>query len=868
MSPSEPANTGPATTGGHSMHNARHWVASGLLAIAVAHTLPKASARDEVSAPVMIDLPAQPLTKTLLAIGTLTGRQIIFPGDAMAGLSAPGIEGRLTAPQALARALMGTGFKVEMGSDAIYIRLPSGAAGGQGAEQRGEAIVVTGSRIRGVASASQVYSYETAQARDQGITDMRGLAAAIPQNFTGGQSPGVGNGAEASGSRNTDSSTALNLRGLGPGSTLTLLNGHRLAYNLSNQSVDFSSIPFAAVERVEIMPDGASALYGSDAIGGVANIVLKKDLRGVTANAVLGAATDGGYSTQNYNVAAGTRWRSGGVLLTGNYDRNTEILAGDRSFASGVNEHLTLYPKIESYAVVGSGHQDVGENLVLALDALYAHRDAVRASPYTNNAPVEVSGIVFSTSSWNLSVAPSATLRMSDWQFSLVGIYGRSHLRSRSHIFPSYFSSAVLENETIGSEIAGDGPLVAIPGGDIRLAFGGGYRRDAFISRAASNPIDAHQENIFGYAELSIPLSSPDQEIPGFYRTSLSAAVRYEDYPGIGRLATPKLGFVSSPNADVDFKLSWGRSFKSPTLYQRLNPVTVYLFPGNLYGERPGAPAGQTILAVYGGNSELKPEKADSLSASLVFHPSRIPGLDLSLSYFRVNYRNRIVDPISSLNRVLIDPVFGNLVQFSPTPQDIAATIAMAPLGLENQTGSGAPFDPASVYATIDGRSQNVAKDQISGVDLSLSYRFDAGSLGTLSLFSNATYLRSSRILIAGMPKIDLAGTIFNPPHFKLRGGVGWSRDSLLVNAVINYIGGVNDNRRVDTVELKGMASVDLSVKYHVDVAGGVDVQVSALNILNAKPDIIRNSGNYMPVDSTNYSTIGRYMSLSLTKSF
>lgn len=868
MSPSEPGIIGSVTTGGHSMHNARHWVASSLLAIAIVHTLPNAAAREDVGTPVMIDLPAQPLTKTLLAIGTLTGRQIIFPGDVMAGLSAPVIEGRLTASEALAHALAGTGFRVEMGSDAIYIRLSPGAAGEQGTEQRGEAIVVTGSRIRGVASASQVYSYGTAQARDQGITDMRGLAAAIPQNFTGGQSPGIGNGAEGSGSRNTDSSTALNLRGLGPGSTLTLLNGHRLAYNLSNQSVDFSSIPLAAVERVEIMPDGASALYGSDAIGGVANIMLKKDFRGVTANAVLGAATDGGYFTQNYNLAGGTSWRSGGMMLTGNYDRNTEILAGDRSFASGVNEHLTLYPKMESYAFVGSGHQAIGENLVLALDALYSHRNAVRASPYTDNAPVEVSGIVFSTSSWNLSIAPSATLRVSDWQFALVGIYGRSHLKSRSHIFPNYFSSAVLENETIGSEISGDGSLVAIPGGDIRLAFGGGYRRDAFISRAASNPIDAHQENIFGYTELSIPLSSPVQAIPGFYRTSLSAAVRYEDYPGMGRLATPKLGFVWSPNADVDFKLSWGRSFKSPTLYQRLNPVTVYLFPGNLYGEREGAPAGQTILAVYGGNGDLKPEKADSLSASLVVHPRPIPGLDVSLSYFRVNYRNRIVDPISSLNRVLVDPVFANLVQFSPTLDDIAATIAMAPLGLENQTGSGSPFDPASVYATIDGRSQNVAKDHISGVDLTLRYRADVGSVGTFSLFGNATYLRSSRILIDGTPKIDLAGTIFNPPHFKLRGGLGWSRDSLLVNAVINYIGGVTDNRRVDTVKVRGMTSADLSVKYHVDVAGGVDVQVSALNILNTKPDIIRNSGNYMPVDSTNYPTIGRYMSLSLTKSF
>jgi outer membrane receptor protein involved in Fe transport len=556
-------------------------------------------------------------------------------------------------------------------------------------------------------------------------------------------------------------------------------------------------------------------------------------------------------------------------MLTGNYDRNTDILAGDRSFTASNNPYLTLYPDMKSYAFVGSAHQEVTSDLRLGLDALYSHRNASRGAPYTATNPVEVSGLVASTSSWNYSIAPSAMLRLSNWDFSLSGVYGRSHLTSLSRRYPGSPSSVDLENETLATEFAGEGRLFALPAGDIRMALGGGYRRDEFMSGPMTKPIRGSQDNIFGYAELSIPLTSPKQAMAGFYRMALTTALRYEDYPGMGRLATPKFGAIWSPTADIDFKLSWGRSFKAPTLYQRLNPTVVYLFPGNLYGERQGAPAGQTILGLYGGKSDLKPEKADSLSATAALHPKFAPGLELAATYFRVNYRDRVVAPVSSLNRVLIDPVFADLVTFSPSAALIASTIATAPAGLDDQSGYGKPFDPTSVFAIIDGRSQNVARDKVNGMDVSLRYRFDAGDAGVFTLDGSGTYIKSSRILIAGTPTFDLAGTIFNPPHFKFRGGVGWSREKLLINAVVNFIGGVSDNRRVELADVDGMTSFDLAIKYRLgSAAHGLDVQVSALNLLDAKPDVIRGTGANTSFDSTNYSAIGRYLSLSLTKNF
>src|SRR3546814_4104538 len=81
--------------------------------------------------------------------------------------------------------------------------------------------------------------------------------------------------------QNITGGSALNLRGLGPDASLTLLNGHRMSYGGFSQAIDISAIPVEAVDRVEIVADGASAIYGSDAVGCVANVILKRDFDGV-----------------------------------------------------------------------------------------------------------------------------------------------------------------------------------------------------------------------------------------------------------------------------------------------------------------------------------------------------------------------------------------------------------------------------------------------------------------------------------------------------------------------------------------------------------------------------------------------------------
>jgi iron complex outermembrane receptor protein len=813
------------------------------------------------------DVPAQAARTAIPELAKQADVQILVSEAAVQGKRTQAVKGRMSVAEALATLLRGTGIRI-VSNNGRVITLAAPAPADFSPEETvpAEEIIVTGSRIRGATSSSPVMRYESEKLRGEGVSDMRSLAAAIPQNFTGGQNPGVSPGGEARGSSNSNSATALNLRGLGPDATLTLLNGHRMAYNQTSNSIDFSSIPFAAVERVDVIPDGASAIYGSDAVAGVANIILKDGFDGLWANATIGAATEGGYITQSYSAVTGTRWATGGIMLTGNYDRNSGILADERSITATANPETSVYPELEAFGFVGVAHQDLGDRLRFSVDAVYSERDAYNQYAYTAAQPVAVSGLRRNSANWTLNVAPKLEYELGTWSIFAQALYGKTGIRTVQDLYPSGSQViARIKNSTVAGEVGAEGALFALPGGDVRLAVGAGYRWDRHASAVGARNVRGGQGNYFGYGELSIPLVGPEQAVPAFYRLSVDAAVRYEDYPGIGDVVAPKLGVSWSPTPDFDIKGSWGRSFKAPTLYQRLVYPELTLFPGDLFGTRP-APAGQTILQVDGGNDALAPERATNLSASMVLHPRGLEGFELGITYFRLNYRNRIAIPSVSANQMLSNPNYAHLVTFSPTPDQIADLLARSPAGILDIAGSSGPFDPASVFAIMDYRYRNAFRDRVRGVDVSASYKFSLASDAVMTLHAAGTYLDTSRILVADQPAFDLAGTIFYPPHVRIRGGISLDRGPLSVNGILNYVGGVKDNRFAAVTDVGGMTSFDLAVKHRFGDERGVELQLSALNLFNAKPDRIQGTGINLPYDSANYSAIGRYVSFSITK--
>jgi outer membrane receptor protein involved in Fe transport len=803
--------------------------------------------------------------------------QILVSESAVRGKTTKSVQGTLSVERALRRLLEGTGLRISS-SDGRTFTLAALSPQATNADNSiptpeealkpAEAdIVVTGTHVRGAFSASPVFTFKADKLSDQGITDMREVAAAIPQNFTGGQNPGVGNGAESRGSQNGDGSTALNLRGLGPDATLTLLNGHRMAYNENNQSVDLSSIPFAAIDRIEVLPDGASAIYGSDAVGGVANVILKKDFQGLSAQVSIGAATSGGDFDQNYNLVGGSRWASGGFILTGNFDRATAVNAGDRKLTSDMNETLTLYPYLKSYGLLGSAHQDFGSNLTFAVDGLYSHRNSEIDDPYDPSAPLTYYGDRITSSSWSSSIDPSLTLRLGSWTIALNAVYGRNFASTYSSVYIPDSSMihyrSGFKNYTEAGELSAEGPLVSLPGGDVRIAGGIGARRDHLTSRLNSTIVSGGQDDYYGYAELNIPVFAPAQQVPGVYRLSLDAAFRYEDYSSSGRVGTPKLGISWSPTPDFDLKSSWGKSFKAPTQFQKLYQPLNYVFTGDQVGISPS----QTVLETFGGNPDLKPERANSLSATFALHPRIVPHLLLGLTYFRVNYRNRVEMPIVSFSSAYASPLFSRVISSDPSADAVNQALALTDGQVTNFTA--VPFDPASVTVLADDRYRNVSREKFHGLDISATYSIPTTTLGTFVLDGDGTYLVSRQALIDGQPAAALAGNVFYPPHWKARGGLTWSISGSTLSIYASYIGSEKDNRFDPAPHVGSLTSLDISYKHHFSLMEGLDAQLSLLNAFNAMPARIASDDTYIqPYDTTNYSAIGRIVRATLAVAF
>jgi outer membrane receptor protein involved in Fe transport len=197
-------------------------------------------------------------------------------------------------------------------------------------------VEVTGTHIRGVTeSPSPVQVIDRAQFDRSGYQTVAEALQVLPQNFAGAGAETPTALATDRSSSNTFFGQGINLRGLGPNATLSLINGHRLAGTGDNGDFgDLSTLPSAAVERVEVLLDGASALYGSDAVGGVVNVIMRANFDGAETRITDGVATQGGPAQLQISQLFGRTWSGGGVTLAVEHDARGDLLARDRSFSS------------------------------------------------------------------------------------------------------------------------------------------------------------------------------------------------------------------------------------------------------------------------------------------------------------------------------------------------------------------------------------------------------------------------------------------------------------------------------------------------------------------------------------------------------
>jgi iron complex outermembrane receptor protein len=849
------------------------------------HPLTTTAAAAQAEAAIDYDLPEQPLDQRLVAIGRQSGHEIIFEAEAVAGLRAAPLRGRYTLVAAIRLSLADTGIVAEYRGGALVIRgRPARAPGTQAAGDN--AVTVTGTRIRGASAASPVIVTSRRQLEEAGVTDLAGFTRILPQNFTGGQNPGIAGGGQQGGQNNINNSAALNLRGLGPDATLTLINGHRIAYDALNQGIDIAAIPLGAIDRIEVIADGASALYGSDAVGGVANIILRRDFEGLETIVRAGASTAGGNVQQQYSAVGGGRWGSGGIMLALDHSRTSPIFADDRDYTRGLDPSLTLTLRNAQLSGLVSGHQQIARGVSLEFDGFVMERESRKQSPFLPTAPVTFSGLVSRPEVSTYALTPTLRVGLpAAWEarISATRAVSRTLLDTSRYTNGNGLRSRLLyENRMSALEANAEGPLFALPGGTARLAIGGGVRdvvldlniTDLLPTRSATVRDFTESRNVhFAYGELSIPLVSPSMRVPLVERLGLSAALRYERYGGIDEVATPKLGIVYQPHPAITLRGTWGRSFKVPTLNQVNQVLQGVLFPGFFFSPQPQPPLapGATVLLLGGGNPDLRSERATNWSATLELRPGFAPGLRLEAGYFDVDYRDRIGSPLSGTLSALANPIFRDLIIFNPSVAQVNALVASFPQGLSNQ--SGQPFDPARVGAIIDGALRNTARDRIRGVDLAADYRIDLGAGDRLLLTGAASYLESTQQLAASQPLFQKAGTIFNPPHWRARLGASWQGRDGGLGAFLNHVGSTRDTRFPTVEQVGRFVTLDLSASFRTRATAGalagIELRLSALNILDEAPDRIRNSQPEAPsYDSTNQSPIGRFISFSVRKTW
>lgn len=343
---------------------------------------------------VRTDIPPEGLRPALRSLAQEFGFQIVYPSKDVAALRTRGVVGRFTLSEALGEALAGTGLTFRYidvhtitilpvaraqaaadppaapspqrvghrpddpqsldegpsrragsdpqtqtagsagATDSAAQSAASGAASLGGASTLRE-VVVTGTRIRGIntLNALPVQILSRRDIRLSGATSVPQLL----QQVSSTSSVGSVTSAQATGFT-TGGIETISLHGLGAARTLVLINGLRTPVSTTGDSVDVGAIPLAAVQRVEVLENGASAVYGSDAIAGVVNFILKSDFQGLDASATVGTPTRaGGGTSENISIYGGIgslekeRYNIGIGL---EYDHKSPIMGASRSFAS------------------------------------------------------------------------------------------------------------------------------------------------------------------------------------------------------------------------------------------------------------------------------------------------------------------------------------------------------------------------------------------------------------------------------------------------------------------------------------------------------------------------------------------------------
>ena len=498
--------------------------------------------------------------------------------------------------------------------------------------------------------------------RAQGFDNMNRILEALSPSF---------NYAPAVTSPSAEGSRPATLRGLTPDQVLVLVNGHRrhavATINTNNGvgrgtvPVDLATIPVAAIDHIEILRDGAAAQYGSDAIAGVINIVLRKDASGGYASTQGGITQRGEGQTLVATLRDGFRLGADGFLtLTGEvrsrgntnsaeidprFGRITQKLGDPKTFDANVaaNAEVMLGPDITGYSFATFAHRHTVSTPLFRLPSVaplvYPNGFLPLIGQDTNDAGGAL-GVRGKIAGWNWDLSDTAGYDAADFRVSntVNTSLGTSSPTSFYGGGQRYFQNVA--NLTIGRafDLFAGAHLSAgvehryetyrIRSGEPLSYSGAGAQ--GFPGYNPPSPVDVHRNAISAFldAELS-PIKGLD----------LGGALRYEDYSDFGDRLTWKgsLFWRLVPFFAVRGAVSTG--FRAPSLQQQyFSTVTSQLSNGVLVNVGNFAVSDPVAIAL--GATPLRPETSHNYSAGLVITPTH--RLDLSVDFYRIDIRDRI----------------------------------------------------------------------------------------------------------------------------------------------------------------------------------------------------------------------------------
>ena len=381
-----------------------------------------------------------------------------------------------------------------------------------------------------------------------------------------------------------------------------------------------------------------------------------------------------------------------------------------------------------------------------------------------------------------------------------------------------------------------------------------------------------------------------DLEILGIRRLELSAAARYTGYSDFGSNTSPRYGILWEAVEGLNLRATYSEGFRAPTLSE-LDPNNgsasiIPLMPIGLPDFWSDDGTSVPLLLFGSAGRDLKPESSESVTFGIDFRPSFLDGLDVSMTYFSIDYNDRIGWPDPGNTFLFVPGDFEDIINENPTRAEIEDAVAgyaevFDQFGLVTDPND---LDQLSgvVSLIMDNRVDNLAISKTSGIDLSFEYGKEL-SFGNINAGTRITYtIDSVQKVKEASPEFTILDSVGNPTALKFRTFAGFNRGGFSSQMNINYVDSYENNLVIPSTKIDSWATVDLNIQYAFDnensLFEGAVVSLNINNLTDQDPPFVGRSERSGPggfglqrstgYDPVNANPVGRFVTIGLRKQF